>query len=182
MGMVKRTTTLEEAYAFSDEVVTGANALAQQGYGSYNPWIYEEHRTSYDGGIYTRNPIEGFFVTFGKPLKPSDTIEIDGRSYTKPFWAMYDLWYSQTDDTVITEGLEDFECGGILDDFLNFCLANGMSGDVYNFNVRKYIKNEQLVPMPDILDYPLAKVWNPFEEKKTNEQLHKEFLENLGIR
>lgn len=160
--MVERTVTLEEAYCFSDEIITGANSLAQQGYGSYNPWIHEEHRVSVNVPAHTRNPIKNFYVTFGRALSEGEVVEIDGRRYASPFWSMFDLWYSQTDDSVLTEALEDFEVEGILDDFLEFCKVNGMSESVYDFNVRKYIECEELVDVPSVLNYPLYREWDVF--------------------
>lgn len=144
--------------------MTGAISLAQQGYGSYNPWIYEEHLGSPDGSSYTRNPLEGYFPTFGRPLRDDEIVIIDGRKYANIFWSMFDLWYSQTDDTVITEGLEDFELEGILDSFLEFCKKENMDEDVYDFNVRKFINNESCLPLPKIMDYPLYRSFDILEE------------------
>ena len=75
---------------------------------------------------------------------------------------MFDLWYSRTDDTAITESLEEFEDEGILEDFLTFCKKGGMHQEVIDFNVRKYINNEQLVPLPKVMDY------TPFEYLEPN--------------
>lgn len=87
---------------------------------------------------------------------------------------MFDLWYSQTDDTTIIESLEEFEDKGILEDFLSFCKKGGMHREVIDFNVRKYINNEQLVPLLEVMDYI------PFEypEPNISEEIRRQIHEN----
>ena len=99
---------------------------------------------------------------------------IDGETYVNPFLSMFDLWYSQTDDMAITESLDEFEDGGLLEDFLVFCKKEGMHPEVIDFNVRKYINNEQLVPLPKVMDY------TPFEypEPNISEEVRRQIYEN----
>ena len=173
MVLVKRTTNVQEIYVGCVEPITGANSLAKQGYCSYNPYIHELH-VSYGISTKTTSPIEGLFLTKGRKLHNDELVIIDGETYANPFWFMFDLWYSQTDDTAITESLEEFEDEGILEDFIAFCKKEGMHREVIDFNVRKYINNEQLVPLSEVMDY------TPFEypEPNISEEIRRQIYEN----
>ena len=169
----KRTTNVQETYIWCTEPISGANSLAQQGYCSYNPYIHELH-VSYETSTKTTSPIEGLFLTNGRELRKDELVYIDGETYANPFWSMFDLWYSQTDDTAITESIEEFEDEGLLEDFLAFSKSEGMHQEVIDFNVRKYINNEQLVPLPEVMGY------TPFEypEPDISEEVRRQIHEN----
>ena len=66
---------------------------------------------------------------------------------------MYDLFYSQTDDTAITEALEFFENEGILDDFISFCKEEGMHQEVLDYNLNMFLYGQSCLPLPSVMKY-----------------------------
>ena len=127
---------------------------------------------SYETSTKTTSPVEGLFLTNGRELRNDELVDIDGETYANPFWSMFDLWYSQTDDTAITESLGEFEDEGLLEDFLAFCKLEGMHQEVIDFTVRKYINNEQLVPLPEVMDYTPFEYPEPDISDEVRRQIH----------
>lgn len=150
--MVKSTVYLSDSLGYFPEPVTGANALAEHGYASYNSWSQEVH-CQYAFPTKVFSPSNGYYLIQGRPLREDELIEVEGSKIVSPFWALYDLFYSQTDDTAITEALEFFQEGGILDDFLAFCKEEGMHQEVLDYNLNMFLYGQSGLPLPSVMKY-----------------------------
>lgn len=134
------------------EPITGANALNEHGYASYNSYNHEVHCAF---GLPTKafQPSVGYCVIQGRPLREDELTESDGRLVVSPFWALYDLFYSQYDDTAITEALEFFQYEGILEDFIAFCKEEGMHQEVLDYNLNMFLYGQSCLPLPSVMRY-----------------------------
>ena len=150
--MVKSTVYLSDSLGYFPEPVTGANALAEHGYASYNSWSQEVH-CQYDLPTKVFSPSNGYYLIQGRPLRDDELIEVEGSKIVSPFWALYDLFYSQTDDTAITEALEFFQEEGILDDFIAFCKKEGMHQEVLDYNLNMFLYGQSGLPLPPVMEY-----------------------------
>ena len=150
--MVKSTVYLSDSLGYFPEPVTGANALAEHGYASYNSWSQEVH-CQYDLPTKVFSPSNGYYLIQGRPLKDDELIEVEGSKIVSPFWALHDLFYSQSDDTAITEALEFFKEGGILDDFIAFCKEEGMHQEVLDYNLNMFLYGQSGLPLPFVMKY-----------------------------
>lgn len=150
--MVKSTVYLSDSLGYFPEPVTGANALAEHGYASYNSWSQEVH-CQYDLHTKVFSPSSGYYLIQGRPLSGDELVEVEGSKIVSPFWALYDLFYSQTDDTAITEALEFFENEGILDDFIAFCKEEGMHQEVLDYNLNMFLYGQSCLPLPSVMRY-----------------------------
>lgn len=137
---------------YFSEPITGANALNEHGYASYNSNNHEVHCAF---GLPTKafQPSVGYCVIQGRPLKEDELTESDGRLVVSPFWALYDLFYSQYDDTAITEALEFFQYEGILDDFIAFCKEEGMHQEVLDYNLNMFLYGQSGLRLPHVMEY-----------------------------
>lgn len=143
---------LSEVLKGLPEPVTGANALSHHGYASYSPWSHEVHVT-YPLPTKTFCVSNCYFMIEGRALREDEVSIIDGAPVVSPFWALYDLFYSQTDDTAITEALEFFENEGILDDFIAFCKEEGMHQEVLDYNLNMFLYGQSGLPLPYVMEY-----------------------------
>lgn len=150
--MVKSTVYLSDSLGYFPEPVTGANALAEHGYASYNSWSQEVH-CQYDLPNKVFSPSYGYYLIQGRPLRDDEMIEVEGSKIVSPFWALYDLFYSQSDDTAITEALEFFQEEGILDDFIAFCKEEGMHQEVLDYNLSMFLYGQSGLPLPSVMEY-----------------------------
>lgn len=150
--MVKSTVYLSDSLGYFPEPVTGANALAEHGYASYNSWSQEVH-CQYDLPTKVFSPSSGYYLIRGRPLRDDEMVEVDGSKIVSPFWALYDLFYSQSDDTAITEALEFFQEEGILDDFIAFCKEEGMHQEVLDYNLSMFLYGQSGLPLPSVMEY-----------------------------
>lgn len=150
--MVKSTVYLSDSLGYFPEPVTGANALAEHGYASYNSWSQEVH-CQYDLPTKVFSPSRGYYLIQGRPLRDDEMVEVEGSKIVSPFWALYDLFYSQSDDTAITEALEFFQEEGILDDFITFCKKEGMYQEVLNYNLNMFLYGQSGLPLPSVMKY-----------------------------
>lgn len=150
--MVKSTVYLSDSLGYFPEPVTGANALAEHGYASYNSWSQEVH-CQYDLPTKVSSPSSGYYLIQGRPLRDDEMVEVEGSKIVIPFWALYDLFYSQSDDTAITEALEFFQEEGILDNFIAFCKEEGMHQEVLDYNLSMFLYGESGLPLPPVMDY-----------------------------
>lgn len=134
------------------EPITGANALNEYSYASYNGFSHEVH-CSY--GLPTKSFLcsTGYCLIQGRPLKEDELTVSGGLLIVSPFWALYDLFYSQSDDTAITETLEFFQYEGILDDFIAFCKEEGMHQEVLDYNLNMFLYGQSGLPLPSIMEY-----------------------------
>ena len=82
-------------------------------------------------------------------------IEVEGSKIVSPFWALYDLFYSQSDDTAITEALEFFQEEDILDDFIAFCKEEGMHQEVLDYNLNMFLYGQSGLPLPSVMEYKI---------------------------
>lgn len=152
--MVKSTVYLSDSLGYFPEPVTGANALAEHGYASYNSWSHEVH-CQYDLPTKVFSPSSGYYLIKGRPLKEEEMIEVEGSKIVSPFWALYDLFYSQSDDTAITEALEFFQEEDILDDFIAFCKEEGMPKEVLDYNLNMFLYGQSGLPLPSVMEYKI---------------------------
>jgi len=150
--MVKSTVYLSDSLGYFPEPITGANALAEHGYASYNSWSQEVH-CQYDLPTKVFSPSSGYYLIQGRSLRDDEMVEVEGSKIVTPFWALYDLFYSQSDDTAITEALEFFLEEGILDDFIAFCKEEGMHQEVLDYNLSMFLYGENGLPLPPVMDY-----------------------------
>lgn len=150
--MVKSTVYLSDSLGYFPEPITGANALAEYGYASYNSWSQEVH-CQYDLPTKVFFPSSGYYLIQGRPLREDELIEVEGSKIVSPFWALYDLFYSQSDDTAITEALEFFQEEGILDDFIAFCKEEGMHQEVLDYNLNMFLYGQSGLPLPSVMKY-----------------------------
>ena len=134
------------------EPITGANALNEYSYASYNGFSHEVH-CSYGLPTKAFQPSTGYCLIQGRPLREDELTESDGRLIVSPFWALYDLFYSQSDDTAITEALEFFQEEGILDDFIAFCKEEGMHQEVLDYNLNMFLYGQSGLPLPSVMKY-----------------------------
>ena len=134
------------------EPITGANALNEYSYASYNGFSHEVH-CSY--GLPTKSFLcsTGYCLIQGRPLR-EDELTVSGvLLIVSPFWALYDLFYSQSDDTAITEALEFFQKEDILDDFIAFCKKEGMHQEVLDYNLSMFLYGQSGLPLPSVMEY-----------------------------
>lgn len=150
--MVKSTVYLSDSLGYFPEPITGANALAEYGYASYNSWSQEVH-CQYDLPTKAFNPTSGYYLIQGRPLRDDEFTVVEGSKIVSPFWALYDLFYSQSDDTAITEALEFFENEGILGDFIAFCKEEGMHQEVLDYNLNMFLYGKSGLPLPPVMEY-----------------------------
>lgn len=150
--MVKSTVYLSDSLGYFPEPVTGANALAEHGYASYNSWSQEVH-CQYDLPTKVFSPSYGYYLIQGRPLRDDEMIKVEGSKIVSPFWALYDLFYSQSDDTALTEALEFFQEEGILDDFIAFCKEEGMHQEVLDYNLNMFLYGQSGLPLPSVMKY-----------------------------
>ena len=134
------------------EPITGANALNEHGYASYNSYNHEVH-CQYGLPTKAFQPSSGYCIIQGRPLRKDELTESDGRLVVSPFWALHDLFYSQYDDTAITEALEFFQLEGILADFIAFCKEEGMHQEVLDYNLNMFLYNQSGLPLPSVMGY-----------------------------
>ena len=134
------------------EPITGSNALNEYSYASYNGFSHEVH-CSYGLPTKAFQPSTGYCLVQGRPLREDELTESDGRLIVSPFWALYDLFYSQSDDTAITETLEFFQYEGILDDFIAFCKEEGMHQGVLDYNLNMFLYGQSGLPLPPVMKY-----------------------------
>lgn len=149
--MVKSTVYLSDSLGYFPEPITGANALAEHGYASYNSWSQEVH-CQYDLPTKVFSPSNGYYLIQGRPLRDDELIKVEGSKIVSPFWALYDLFYSQSDDTAITEALEFFQEEGILDDFIDFCKEEGMHQEVLDYNLNMFLYDQSGLPLPPVME------------------------------
>ena len=152
--MVKSTVYLSDSLGYFPEPITGANALAEHGYASYNSWSQEVH-CQYDLPTKVFSPSSGYYLIRGRPLRDDEMIEVEGSKIVSPFWALYDLFYSQSDDTAITEALEFFQEEDILDDFIAFCKEEGMHQEVLDYNLNMFLYGQSGLPLPSVMEYKI---------------------------
>ena len=140
--------------SYFPEPVTGANALSEHGYASYSSFNHEVH-CSY--GLPTKTFLcsRGYSLTNGRPLRDDEVTMVEGSKIVSPFWALYDLFYSQSDDTAITEALEFFQEEGILDDFISFCKEEGMHQEVLDYNLNMFLYGQSGLPLPSVMEYKI---------------------------
>lgn len=150
--MVKSTIYLADSLGYLPEPVTGTNALAEHGYASYNPNIHEVH-CHYSMPTKVFMPSWGYYLVQGRPLREDEVSVIDGLTTVNPFWALYDLFYSKSDDTATTEALEFFKEEGILDDFIAFCKEEGMHQEVLDYNLNMFLYGQSGLPLPSVMEY-----------------------------
>lgn len=150
--MVKSTVYLSDSLGYFPEPVTGANALAEHGYASYNSWSQEVH-CQYDLPTKVFSPSSGYYLIQGRSLRDDEFTVVNGSKIVSPFWALYDLFYSQSDDTAITEALEFFQEEGILDDFITFCKEEGMHQEVLDYNLNMFLYGESGLSLPSVMEY-----------------------------
>jgi hypothetical protein len=150
--MVKSTVYLSDSLGYFPEPVTGANALAEHGYASYNSWSQEVH-CQYDLPTKIFSPSSGYYLIQGRSLRANEFTVVNGSKIVSPFWALYDLFYSQSDDTAITEALEFFQEEGILDDFIAFCKEEGMHQEVLDYNLIMFLYGQSGLPLPSVMEY-----------------------------
>lgn len=150
--MVKSTVYLSDSLEYFPEPVTGANALAEHGYASYNSWSQEVH-CQYDLPTKVFSPSSGYYLIQGRSLRDDEFTVVNGSKIVSPFWALYDLFYSQSDDTAITEALEFFQEEGILDDFIAFCKEEGMHQEVLDYNLNMFLYGESGLSLPSVMEY-----------------------------
>lgn len=151
---MKSTVYLSDSLGYFPEPVTGANALAEHGYASYNSWSQEVH-CQYDLPTKVFSPSSGYYLIKGRPLRDDEMIEVEGSKIVSPFWALYDLFYSQSDDTAITEALEFFQEEDILDDFIAFCKEEGMHQEVLEYNLNMFLYGQSGLPLPSVMKYKI---------------------------
>lgn len=149
--MVKSTVYLSDSLGYFPEPVTGANALAEHGYASYNSWSQEVH-CQYDLPTKIFSPSSGYYLIQGRSLRDDEFTVVNGSKIVSPFWALYDLFYSQSDDTAITEALEFFQEESILDDFIAFCKEEGMHQEVLDYNLGMFLYGESGLPLPSVME------------------------------
>jgi hypothetical protein len=89
----------------------------------------------------------------GRALREDEVSIIDDSPVVSPFWALYDLFYSQSDDTAITEALEFLQEEGILNDFIEFCKKEGMHQEVLDYNLNMFLYGESGLPLPSVMEY-----------------------------
>ena len=152
--MVKSSVYLSDSLGYFPEPVTGANALAEHGYASYNSWSQEVH-CQYDLPTKVFSPSSGYYLIQGRPLRDDEMIEVEGSKIVSPFWALYDLFYSQSDDTAITEALEFFQEEDILDNFIDFCKEEGMHQEVLDYNLNMFLYGQSGLPLPSVMEYKI---------------------------
>ena len=150
--MVKSTVYLSDSLGYFPEPVTGANALAEHGYASYNSWSQEVH-CPYDLPTKIFSPSSGYYLIQGRSLRDDEFTVVNGSKIVSPFWALYDLFYSQSDDTAITEALEFFQEESILDDFIAFCKEEGMHQEVLDYNLGMFLYGQSGLPLPSVMEY-----------------------------
>lgn len=150
--MVKSTVYLSNSLGYFPEPVTGANALAEHGYASYNSWSQEVH-CQYDLPTKVFSPSSGYYLIQGRSLRDDEFTVVNGSKIVSPFWALHDLFYSQSNDTAITEALEFFQEEGILDDFIAFCKEEGMHQEVLDYNLSMFLYGQSGLPLPSVMEY-----------------------------
>lgn len=150
--MVKSTVYLSDSLGYFPEPVTGANALAEHGYASYNSWSQEVH-CQYDLPTKIFSPSSGYYLIQGRSLRDDEFTIVNGSKIVSPFWALHDLFYSQSDDTAITEALEFFQEEGILDDFIAFCKEEGMHQEVLDYNLSMFLYGQSGLSLPSVMEY-----------------------------
>ena len=150
--MVKSTVYLSDSLGYFPEPVTGANALAEHGYASYNSWSQEVH-CQYDLPTKVFSPSSGYYLIQGRSLRDDEFTVVNGSKIVSPFWALHDLFYSQSDDTAITEALEFFQEEGILDDFIAFCKEEGMHQEVLDYNLSMFLYGQSGLHLPTVMKY-----------------------------
>lgn len=134
------------------EPITGANALNEYSYASYNGFSHEVHCT-YDLPTKSFLCSAGYCLIQGRPLREDELTVSGGLLIVSPFWALYDLFYSQSDDTAITETLEFFQHEGILNDFIAFCKEEGMHQEVLDYNLNMFLYGQSGLPLPSVMEY-----------------------------
>lgn len=150
--MVKSTVYLSDSLGYFLEPVTGANALAEHGYASYNSWSQEVH-CQYDLPTKVFSPSSGYYLIQGRSLRDDEFTVVNGSKIVSPFWALHDLFYSQSDDTAITKALEFFQEEGILDDFIAFCKEEGMHQEVLDYNLSMFLYGQSGLHLPTVMKY-----------------------------
>lgn len=150
--MVKSTVYLSDSLGYFPEPITGANALAEHGYASYNSWSQEVH-CQYVLPTKVFSPSSGYYLIQGRSLRDDEFTVVNGSKIVSPFWALYDLFYSQSDDTAIAEALEFFQEEGILDDFIAFCKEEGMHQEVLDYNLNMFLYGQSGLLLPSVMEY-----------------------------